>query len=210
MLMLGSNVSTTAAVPKPPEVVAAAAAVTAPSAVPLPPQVAPVATPVAAPVASAAPVISAPTIAVAATATIGAAQITDEEQRFIDLANYERAKKGLRVLRVDPLLIEVSRGHSKEMAQLNYFDHISPTPGMRTALNRYLVALGHRPTWAYIGENLFYCSIVDVNRGHGCLMQSKSHRDNILNPKFDRIGVGTYMDEKGEFWVTQMFLASTD
>ncbi len=214
LLMLGSNVSTTAAVPKPPQMVVTAGVVTTPTAVPMPPAVVPVA---ASPVAASAPVISAPTASAvasvattAATMAVGSVQVTDDEQRFIDLVNYERAEKGLRHLRVDPILVEVSRGHSKEMGDLDYFDHVSPTPGMRTALNRYLVALGHRPNWAYVGENLFYCSIVDINRGHSCLMASPSHRENILNPRFERIGVGTYTDAKGQYWVTQMFLASTD
>lgn len=142
------------------------------------------------------------------TPAIRAVQIVDEEQRFIDLVNYERWSRGLSILRLDPLLVDVARSHSREMAELSYFDHVSPTPGHRTSLDRYLLALGHRPQWAYLGENLFYCSIVDVNRGHTCLMQSRSHRDNILNPKFERIGVGVYKYPNGEFWVTEMFIAS--
>ncbi|MBI2843664.1 MAG: hypothetical protein HYX78_09720 [Armatimonadetes bacterium] len=137
-------------------------------------------------------------------------QVVDEEQRFIDLVNYERLSRGLRMLSVDPLLVEVSRKHSQEMTERDYFDHLSPTPGLRTALDRYLASVAQRPTWAYLGENLFYCSIVDVNRGHTCLMESPGHRANILNPKFERIGVGVCKDEDGEFWVTEMFLAAID
>lgn len=206
MLMLGSNVST-ADVPKPPVVAVAAAAVSTGTPAPV---VSSAASPVVAPPvveAPAAPASGAPKAAVAAS---GSVQLTDEEIRFVDLVNSERASRGLSVLRLDPLLVQVARGHSKEMCDLNYFDHVSPTPGMRTALNRLLVALKHRPTWAYVGENLFYCSIVDVNRGHTCLMESHSHRENILNPKFEKIGVGVYSDARGQFWVTQMFLASTD
>lgn len=135
---------------------------------------------------------------------------TDEEQRFMDLTNAERASRGLSILKYDPLLVEVARKHSKEMADKNYFDHFSPTPGMRTAKDRYLAATPHRPQWALIGENLFYCSIVDVNRGQTCLMNSRSHRENILNSRFERMGVGVYVDSKGQFWVTEMFIASID
>ncbi len=137
-------------------------------------------------------------------------QMVDEEQRFLDLINAERSSNGLSVLLADPLLVEVSRKHSQEMCDKNYFDHVSPTAGLRTALDRYLADLGHTPKWAYLGENLFYCSIVDVNRGHTCLMASQAHRDNILNPKFARCGVGVYKSRDGQFWVTQMFIASTD
>lgn len=143
-------------------------------------------------------------------AQVATVQVVQEEQRFIELVNYERWSHGLKMLKVDPLLVDVSRKHSKEMADLSYFDHISPTRGQRTALDRYLSELGRRPQWAYLGENLFYCSITDVNRGHMCLMDSRTHRENILNPKFERIGVGIYKNDGGEFWVTEMFIASTD
>jgi len=138
------------------------------------------------------------------------AQLVDEEQRLVDLINSERLPRGLGMLQVDPMLVQVSREHSEEMAEKSYFDHVSPTPGRRMPIDRYLAAVKRRPTWAYLGENLFYCSIVDVNRGHTCLMESSKHRDNILNPKYRRVGVGVYENEKGEFWVTEMFLAATD
>lgn len=137
-------------------------------------------------------------------------QLTEEEQRFIDLTNSERLLRGLNALKMDTQLVEVAREHSKEMADKNYFDHVSPTPGLRTAVDRYLAVVKQRPTWALVGENLFYCSIVDVNRGHTCLMESKSHRDNILNPRFERMGVGVYKSPDGQFWVTEMFLSVVD
>ena len=87
---------------------------------------------------------------------------------------------------------------------------MSPTPGLKTPMARYLRALGHTPAWACVGENLFYCSIVDVERGHSSLMNSPGHRANILNPKFEQIGVGIYIAPDGEFYVTQLFLAQVD
>jgi len=138
------------------------------------------------------------------------AQLSTEEQRFVDLINYERWRGGLGHLTLDPVLLQAARDHSKEMADLDYFDHYSPTPGRRTAMERYLAARQSEPSWAYLGENLFYCSIVDVNRGHNRLMGSSGHRANILNARFERVGVGVYESADGQFWVTQMFLAQTD
>ena len=135
---------------------------------------------------------------------------TAEEQRFVDLVNYERWWRGENQLTVDPKLVEASRAHSREMGEMGYFDHHSPTAGLETAMDRYLALAERRPSWAYLGENLFYCSITDVNRGHDSLMKSAPHQANILNPKFERIGVGVYKASNGEFWVTQMFLAKTD
>ena len=137
-----------------------------------------------------------------------AAQPGSEEQRFVDLVNYERWSRGMEQLQVDPVLVRAARAHSLEMAHMDYFDHRSPTSGLNTAMDRYLNALGDRPNYAYLGENLFYCSIVDVNRGHDRLMKSSGHRDNILNGRFDRIGVGIYKSPDGQFWVTEMFLSN--
>ena len=136
--------------------------------------------------------------------------MTQEEIRFVELVNKERAARGLQQLTIDPMLIEVARKHSEEMGVKNYFDHKSPTPGMKTAMDRYLAERGSRPSWALVGENLFYCSIVDVPRGHTALMDSEGHRANILEPRFASIGVGAYVTESGEFYVTQMFLAKTE
>ncbi|MFQ3548325.1 MAG: CAP domain-containing protein [Armatimonadota bacterium] len=137
-------------------------------------------------------------------------QVTEIEQQFIDLTNEERWNQDLGVLSVNPLLVQIAREHSKEMAEKNYFDHYSPTPGLKTPMDRYLSGYGKRPTWAYVGENLFYCSIVDVQRGHRALMQSPKHRDNILNPRYEQMGVGVYIGKDGRFWVTQMFLSQID
>jgi uncharacterized protein YkwD len=95
------------------------------------------------------------------------------------------------------------------MWEKGYFDHFSPTQGLRTPMERYLKDLGRTPTWAYLGENLFYCSIVDAERGHRCLMGSAKHRENILNEQFREIGVGCFTAPGGQFYVTQLFLAQT-
>jgi len=138
----------------------------------------------------------------------GASLMTSDEWRFLDLLNRERAARHLTELKPDPLLVEVARGHSREMYEKNYFDHVSPTPGERTPMDRYLHALHHRPPHACVGENLFYCSIVDIERGHRALMNSPGHRANILYAPFRRGGIGVYKSETGEFWVTEMFLTT--
>ena len=132
------------------------------------------------------------------------------EQQFVDLVNAERQDRKLGLLSTNPLLVQVAREHCREMFEKGYFDHRSPTPGYKTPMDRYIKDLGYTPTWAYLGENLFYCSVVDVDRGHLCLMQSPKHRDNILNPRFRQTGIGAYVDKDGRFWVTQLFLTQID
>jgi uncharacterized protein YkwD len=135
---------------------------------------------------------------------------TDEERRFVELVNLERRKRGLNELTIEPLLIKVAREHCREMQEKAYFNHNSPTVALKTPMDRYLKAIYTRPEYACVGENLFYCSIVDVQRGHNAFMNSPTHRDNVLFPRYEKIGVGIVKNERGEFWVTQMFLTNTD
>lgn len=141
-------------------------------------------------------------------APLPATSITAEEQEFLDRINEERRSRGLPRLKLDLLLVGVAREHSREMCDREYFDHVSPTPGKRTPMQRYLRALPRRPAYACVGENLFYCSVVDVDRGHRALMESPGHRANILYPRFRSCGVGIYKSPSGQFWVTQMFLTN--
>jgi uncharacterized protein YkwD len=92
------------------------------------------------------------------------------------------------------------------MADKEYFDHVSPVAAHKTCMDRYLEALGHRPTYALVGENLLWESRVDCDYGHRALMASVPHKDNILDPRFESVGVGVTIDKKGQLWVTEMFL----
>lgn len=137
-------------------------------------------------------------------------QMSTIEQQYVDMTNAERWNRNVRVLSTNPLLVQVAREHSREMWEKNYFNHYSPTPGFKTPMDRYLKALGKTPTWAYLGENLFYCSVVDVERGQKALMNSPKHRRNILDPRFEQMGVGVFVSPDGQFWVTELFLAQID
>jgi len=143
-------------------------------------------------------------------ALVVSASITADEQKLVDLANEERRSRGLSELKVNPMLIQVAREHSREMCEMDYFDHVSPTPDLHTPKDRYLKALGHTPSWAIISENIFYASIVSPELGHRLLMKSEPHRENILNSRFEEIGIGVYESPDGKFWVTQMFLTQID
>jgi len=136
-------------------------------------------------------------------------QPTAEELRFLELTNQERTRRGMNPLQWDPTLTFVARQHSTEMRDKAYFNHQSPTSGIRTPMDRYLKVVA-RPAYACVGENLFYCSLVDVQRGHNAFMASPTHRENILFPRFEKMGVGIVKNEKGEFWVTEMFLTLRD
>ena len=142
------------------------------------------------------------------------AEAVREEQDLVAAINTERTARGLEPLSVDPVLCEAARAHCREMCDLNYFAHNSPTPGDETPVDRYLSELHtdkeKRPDTALVGENIFFASVTNDVYGagyaHQRLMASPSHRENILEPRFTKVGVGLYRDPEGRFWVTEMFL----
>jgi uncharacterized protein YkwD len=85
-------------------------------------------------------------------------------------------------------------------------------------MDRYLFDLHSEglptPDHLTVGENIYYCSETregnEVAFAHQELMNSPEHRDNILNPSYDRIGVGVWRDAKGQLWVTENFLSTSD
>jgi uncharacterized protein YkwD len=141
-----------------------------------------------------------------------------EEREFIRRINEERTSRGLNALSLDPLLVQIARGHSREMCDLNYFDHISPTQGLHSPMDRYLSGLHAMdqgtPNYLLVGENIYYCSesnsTYNVEYGHQALMNSPGHRANILEPRYEKVGVGIYRNARGEFWVTEMFMKDSN
>jgi uncharacterized protein YkwD len=144
--------------------------------------------------------------------------LTVEEQEFIDRINVERTEQGLGALTPDRQLIQVARAHSRDMCVRDYFSHIAPIARLRSPLDRYVCDLYSEglpiPNHLTIGENIYYCSSTqggdDVADADRAFMNSPEHRANILNPNFDRIGVGIWRDAKGQLWVTETFLRDTD
>ncbi len=140
-----------------------------------------------------------------------------EERALITAINAERTTRGLEPLTSDPILTEAARSHSREMGDLGYFDHFSPTPALATPQDRYQKTLRDwdedQPASAMVGENIFYCNVTNdvynVDYAHRRLMASPGHRANILDARFTKVGVGLYRDSMGRFWVTEMFLQAT-
>lgn len=152
--------------------------------------------------------------------------IKELEMRIHDLINLERQKAGLRPLELDKRLSIIARGHSQDMAQRNYFNHISPegeNPLMRYKKNGYVC---RNRVGRYViegGENIFqnnlYNSIRIVNgreyydwnsmediarstvKGW---MGSPGHRKNILRPAYRSEGIGVSI-KKEKVYITQNF-----
>ncbi len=110
------------------------------------------------------------------------------------LINYERAARHLPSLRSNGALASAAAGHSRDMAQRNYFAH--DTMGGGSFVSRIMAARYVNPHGAWsVGENLAW--------GTGSLstpaatlndwMHSPGHRANILNGSFREVGIGVVL-----------------
>lgn len=142
------------------------------------------------------------------------AQIALYEKQLCELANRERARRGLPILKISNALAEVARAHSREMAAKGYFEHESPTRALKTPLNRYRARLGKSPRliaeniYKLEGSGLYKLKPSDFKRAHQGWMKSPGHRANILRTSPaggpTQIGVGIVV-RGASFWATQNF-----
>lgn len=125
-------------------------------------------------------------------------QSSSIEREVARLVNLERQKAGLAPLTFSEELARVARIKSQDMADKNYFSHTSPTYGDPFQMMR---SFGIK--FGYAGENIAkgYRSAESVMNGW---MNSSGHRANILNPNFNKIGVG-YVEARGTTYWTQLF-----
>lgn len=111
--------------------------------------------------------------------------VNDEnsENEMLKLVNQERTSHGLSSMEMDGSLRQLARNHAKDMFYRGYFSHytpegLSPFDRMKDADIAYI----------YAGENLALAP--DVEKAEAGLMDSPDHRENILNPNFNKIGIG--------------------
>ena len=148
------------------------------------------------------------------------------EIRIHELINIERRHAGLRPLALDTMLIAIARGHSRDMAERDYFSHSSPEG--EDFLSRYKkkgfvcsVRVGqHISVGAEnISQNNLYSSVTYMDaEAHyswnsleeiarstvGDWLKSPGHRENILQPVFRSHGVGAAIKD-GKVYITDNF-----
>jgi len=105
------------------------------------------------------------------------------EKAMVAMVNSERKKAGLLPVTADIGLTEVGRAHSQDMFARGYFSHY--TPEGESPFDRMDKAA---IVYTYAGENLALAPSTDLAMQG--LMNSPGHRANILNPHFNKIGVG--------------------
>jgi len=125
-------------------------------------------------------------------------EISPDEQALLDLTNKERAKEKLPPLKPNAKLFKAARGHSKNMAELDMMLHEIDGKGTQERLD----AVGYR--YLTGAENIAK-GLKDFEKLMEGWMASEQHKANILNKKFQEIGIGIAYTEKGKPYYTQAF-----
>ena len=136
-------------------------------------------------------------------AIVSERRMREYRDKVVELVNAERAAIGVNPLTADEKLFEIAQFRCDDMAENNYFSHISPDYGdIQSVFERFGV------DYYVIGEN--------IGIGHTtpemvvrAWMESPGHKANILDYEYEYIGVGfAYNDDGYPLWA-QTFLGKT-
>jgi len=122
-------------------------------------------------------------------------QENSEEKELLELINRERAKAGLRSVKLCASIGTAARIKADEMSAKQYFSHTSPVYGSPFEMLRSFGI-----TYKTAGENIAKGQKAP-NAVLGAWMNSEGHRANILNQDFEEIGIGYASDGKVTYWV---------
>jgi uncharacterized protein YkwD len=126
-------------------------------------------------------------------------KLSRDEQKLLDLTNRARAKAKLAPLRLNPVLCAVARAHSANMAKQGKMKHLLDGKDVFARLD------DAKYPWRSAGENIATGRNFKPEEIFRDWMASKSHRVNILEKKFEEIGLGVADDGKGNVYYTQVF-----
>ncbi|MFI6991488.1 CAP domain-containing protein [Nonomuraea wenchangensis] len=132
----------------------------------------------------------------------GGAVGSAEENEVVRLVNAERSKAGCGPLTHDAQLRAAAFGHSDDMAKQNYFSHTSKDGRSFTDRIRAAGFTGGS-AWA---ENIAFGQTSPASVMESW-MNSAGHKANILNCRYNLIGVGAAKNAQGRIYWTQDFAA---
>jgi uncharacterized protein YkwD len=120
------------------------------------------------------------------------------EKKMVEMVNLERVKRNKSIVSINNNLSEVAREYSLDMASRGYFSHLNPE-GFDVAdrLKSYDI------NFVIAGENLAFAR--DMVTAHKGLLDSVSHRNNILETRFNQLGIGIVNLGSCGVVVTQIF-----
>jgi uncharacterized protein YkwD len=112
-----------------------------------------------------------------------------------------RRSEGLPGLVRDAALERVAQRHAEHMKRTRQLGHDVGDGDPKERLERAGISM------AQVGENVAHAA--NVVLAHRALWSSPSHRENLLQPRFDRVGVAVSADPDGSVWVAELFAMSS-
>ena len=124
------------------------------------------------------------------------------EQSLLAAANRERVSRGIAPLQLDPALSQAARYHAYQMANRGDISHqFAGEPD----LSRRGAAMGAR--FSLISENV--AEAPSSSMFHELWMHSKGHRENLLDPQVNVVGIAV-VSRGGQFYAVEDFAATVD
>lgn len=121
----------------------------------------------------------------------------DQAEALLKMVNEARATEQSPALRRDASLDAIALHHAEAMRKLRRIAHDAGDGDPRARVEAANVDV------LAAGENVAHA--LDVTRAHRALWASPSHRENLLQPRFDGIGIGIAVDPDGSIWVCEVF-----
>ena len=121
----------------------------------------------------------------------------DLHEALLAMINRARESEGSPALARETALDSIAQRHAELMLKAKRVAH-DVGDGLPTAR---VEATGLAVLAA--GENVAHA--LDLTRAHRALWASPAHRENLLQPRFDRVGIGVVRDPDGSIWVCEVF-----
>jgi uncharacterized protein YkwD len=126
------------------------------------------------------------------------------EQSLVDLTNADRVANGVEPLQTDPDTLEIARQRAESQLGTQSLSHYDADGQL--IFSRLLgdAKLGYQ----LAGENLARAGATDggvVQRIEQALMQSPTHRKNILEPTFKRVAIGAATNSAGQIAFAEVY-----
>ena len=121
----------------------------------------------------------------------------DPAQALFSMVNEARATEQSPPLQRDSVLDGVAQRHAEAMRELKRVAHDAGDGDPQSRVQ------ASSPSVLSAGENVAHA--LDLTRAHRALWASPSHRENLLEPRFDKIGIGVASDPDGSIWVCEVF-----
>ena len=126
--------------------------------------------------------------------------LSQDEQIFFNLINNKRMENNLPEFEIDQTLLNIARLKCQDLAKNNYFSHTSPTYG-----TIFQMLQNNNYRYSKASENIARAANADTAIKN--LMNSESHKNNILSKDFNYTGIAVVNSIEGGKIFVQVFIS---